>query len=189
MDLFKTPFINPCMEYSLLQHCLSWASQDNVPSLHIPFPYRALEKVALELPQPTRVGSAPSTTEERKKPADPRNSRLWVLSERPVINYPKKEVKVWSTKLIDMVIRKKDAHQSSVPFWNCSFQNHNVKYSVCALEYLHCLPKSINQFNKHFSFGIWIWNYSSFQDFLSPLTTEDPLPSTTGKGLSWFWVF
>lgn len=148
MDLFKTPFINPCTEYSLLKHWLSRPSHCSL-SPHSLFPYRALEKVAVTPPSPQPLvnkyqhshsppewAGIPPLQGRGKNPVSPPTAGFKCSVTDLQLIIPKEELKVWSTKLINTIIRKKDAHRSSVPFWNCSFQNHNVKCT------LHCVSKS-----------------------------------------------
>lgn len=99
MDLFKTPFLNPCIEYPFLKHWLPWPSPCSL-SAHPLFPHRTLGKVAVTLsPQslanrhkhslspPEWAVLPPCRAEE--KPGVSRNSRLQVLRDWPVMNYPK----------------------------------------------------------------------------------------------------
>lgn len=55
MDLFKSPFINPCIEYSLLKHWFTCPSHCSL-SLHSLFPYP---------PTAHQSGQGPFTTERR----------------------------------------------------------------------------------------------------------------------------
>lgn len=80
MDLFKIPFINPCIEYSLLKHWLSRPSHCSL-SLHSLFPYT---------PTAHQSGQGSLHYRAEEKPGVSTNSRLELLSDWPAINYPKR---------------------------------------------------------------------------------------------------